>query len=91
MKKLIFLFTVLIFSACSLYAQNKTIKGSVIDNLQLEPLSFVAIMIDDTVGVGSTDLNGFFLIDIPIYVNKLLLGLLDWNQQLLSLKINVMT
>jgi len=70
MKKLI-IFIVLSVSTCSLYSQNKTIKGRVIDD-NLETLPYVSILINDTVEVGKTDLNGFFQIDIPISVKKLL-------------------
>ncbi|MBL0145416.1 MAG: hypothetical protein IPP48_06315 [Chitinophagaceae bacterium] len=73
MKKLVILFTVISFSTFSLYSQNKTIKGRVIDNHQLETLGYVLIIANDTVEVGKTDLDGFFKIDIPFSVNKLLL------------------
>jgi len=71
MKKLLIIFIVLSVSRCSLYSQNKTIKGRVISN-QFDILSGVPIMINDTVVVGRTDLNGFFQIDIPVYVKKIL-------------------
>jgi len=73
MKKLVILFTVISFSPFSLYSQNKTIKGRVIDNHQLETLEYVRIIANDTVEVGRTDIDGFFKIDIPFSVNKLLL------------------
>lgn len=71
MKKLLIIFILLIVSTCSLYAQNKTIKGRVIDD-NLETLPYVSIMINDTVKVGRTDLNGFFQIDMPISMRNLL-------------------
>jgi len=71
MKKLLIIFIVLSVSTCSLYSQNKTIKGRVIDD-NLETLPYVSIVINDTVEVGKTDLNGFFQIDIPVSVKKLL-------------------
>jgi hypothetical protein len=71
MKKLVIIFIVLSVSNCSLYSQNKTIKGRVITD-QFETMSFVSIMINDTVKVGKTNLNGFFQIDIPISVKKIL-------------------
>lgn len=71
MKKLLILFIVLSVSICSLYSQNKTIKGRVIDD-NLETLPYVSIVINDTVEVGRTDLNGFFQIDIPISEKKIL-------------------
>ena len=71
MKKLIITFIVVIVSTCSLYSQNKTIKGRVVSD-DFEIVSLASIMINDTVEVGSTDLNGFFQIDIPDSVTKLL-------------------
>ena len=71
MKKLVIIFIVLSVSNCSLYSQNKTIKGRVITD-QFETMSFVSIMINDTVEVGRTDLNSFFQIDISVSVNKIL-------------------
>lgn len=64
MKGLLFIFLVLNISTCSLYSQNKTIKGRVITN-DLETMPGVSIMVNDTVEVGKTDLNGFFKVDIP--------------------------
>lgn len=71
MKKLITTFIVIVVSACSLYSQNKIIKGRVISD-DFETVLFASIMINDTVKVGRTDLNGFFQIDIPVSVNKIL-------------------
>ena len=73
MNKLLMLFIVIGISICSLYSQNKTIKGRVIDD-NLETLAYVSIVINDAVEVGRTDLNGFFQIDIPISVKKILFG-----------------
>ena len=72
MKKLLIICLVLSVSISSLYSQNKIIKGRVIDN-NLEILPYVPIMVNDTVEVGRTDFNGFFQIDIPISVEKILL------------------
>ncbi|WP_121808156.1 carboxypeptidase-like regulatory domain-containing protein [Mucilaginibacter kameinonensis] len=71
MEKLLTIFIFLSFSTSSLYSQNKTIKGRLIDD-DLETLPYVSILINDTVKVGKTDLNGFFHIDIPISVEKII-------------------
>ena len=71
MKKLLIIFIVLSVSTCSLYSQNKTIKGRVIDD-NLETLPYVSIVINDTVEVGKTDINGFFQIEIPVSGGKIL-------------------
>ncbi|MFA6086590.1 carboxypeptidase-like regulatory domain-containing protein [Mucilaginibacter sp.] len=73
MKKILIILILLSVSIYSLYAQNKTIKGRVIDD-NLEPLPYVSIMINDTVKVGRTNLNGFFHIEIPASVKKILFG-----------------
>jgi len=72
MKKLI-IFIVLSVSSFGLYSQNKTIKGRIIDD-DFETMPFVPIVINDTVAVGKTDLDGFFQIDIPVSVKKILLS-----------------
>ncbi len=70
-KKLLILFIVISVSTSSLYSQNKTIKGRVIsDDFETVPLA--SIMINDTVEVGRTNMNGFFQIDIPVSEKKIL-------------------
>ena len=71
MKKLLIIFIVLSVSTYSLYSQNKTITGRVISDF-FEIMPEVSIMINDTVNVGRTDLNGFFQIDIPVSAKKIL-------------------
>lgn len=71
MKKLLIIFIVLGVSTSSLYSQNKIIKGRVISE-DFEAVIEASIMIKDTVEVGRTDINGFFQIDIPISVKKIL-------------------
>lgn len=71
MRKLIIIFIVIAVSACSLYSQNITIKGRVVSN-RFDTLNDVFITINDTIEVGKTDLNGFFQIDIPVSLKKIL-------------------
>lgn len=70
MKNLLIICIVLCVSTSILYAQNKIIKGRVVDN-NLETLPYVSIVINDTVKIGRTDLNGFFQIDIPNAAKKI--------------------
>ena len=70
MKKLLIIFIVLSVSACSLYSQNKTIKGRVISD-DFETVPGVFIMINDTVEIGRTNMDGFFQIDMPVSVKKI--------------------
>ena len=71
MKNILIIFIVLSVSTYSLYSQNKTIKGRVISD-QLETIPGVLIIINDTIEVGKTDINGFFQINIPVSEKKLL-------------------
>ncbi|HEY9185820.1 MAG TPA: carboxypeptidase-like regulatory domain-containing protein [Salegentibacter sp.] len=70
MKKFLILFIVFSVSASSLYSQHKTVKGRVITD-QLETMPGVLIRINDTVEVGTTNLDGFFHIEIPASVKKI--------------------
>lgn len=70
MRRLFIICTLLCISTNILYAQSKTIKGRIVDD-HLETLAYVSIVINDTVKVGKTDLNGFFQIDVPISVKKI--------------------
>jgi len=71
MKNILIIFIVLSVSTYSLYSQNKTIKGRVISD-QLETTPGVLIIINDTIEVGKTDINGFFQINIPVSEKKIL-------------------
>lgn len=71
MKKLIIIYILLCVSTCCLYSQNKTINGRIISN-QFDILIGVPIMINDTIEVGKTDIDGFFKIEIPVSEKKLL-------------------
>lgn len=71
MKNFLIICLVFSISICSLYSQNRTIKGRVIDN-NLETLPNVSIRINDTLEVGKTDLNGFFQVDIPVCQKEIL-------------------
>ena len=73
MKKLLFIIALLSISICSVYSQNKTIKGRVISEF-FETMPGVSIMINDSIDIGKTDLNGYFQIDIPISVKKIFFG-----------------
>ncbi len=73
MKKISIICLLLSVSIGSLYSQNQTIKGRVITE-DFEPIPMAFIMINDTVEVGKTDLEGFFQIVTPISVGKILFG-----------------
>lgn len=84
MKKLLIIFIVLSVSSFSLYSQNKSIKGRVIDD-NLETLPQVSIMMNDTVEVGRTDIDGFFQIDIPVSEKKIVFMFLGLEPAIIEL------
>jgi len=84
MKKLLIIFIVLYVSSFSLYSQNKSIKGRVIDD-NLETLPQVSIMMNDTVEVGRTDIDGFFQIDIPVSEKKIMFMFLGLEPAIIEL------
>jgi hypothetical protein len=84
MKKLLTTYIVLSVSICTLYSQNKTIRGRVVDD-NLEILPSVSIMINDTVEVGRTDLKGFFQIDIPVAQKKIVFMFLGVEPAIIEL------
>lgn len=71
MKKILIIIVLLSISTLNLYSQDKKIKGRVISEF-FETMPGVSIIINDTVNVGKTDLNGYFQIDMPISVKKIL-------------------
>ena len=83
MKKLVIIFIVISVSICGLYSQNKTIKGRVINEF-LETTGMF-IMINDTIKVGEADLDGFFQIEIPDSVKKILFKYVGIEQATIEL------
>lgn len=71
MKKLLILFIVFTDSICDVYSQSKTIEGRVISD-QFDILAGVSIIMNDTVEVGTTDIDGFFQIAVPVSEKKIL-------------------
>lgn len=87
MKKLSILLITVTISVCSLYSQSKTIKGRVIAE-DFETLPGVSIMINDTVEVGKTDLDGFFQLDIPISKKEVLFDFVGMESVTINLEDN---
>ncbi|WP_378187914.1 carboxypeptidase-like regulatory domain-containing protein [Aquimarina sp. W85] len=85
MKELLIISLVFSFSICSLYSQNKTIKGRVISE-DFETLPGVSIMIKDTVKVGRTDIKGFFQVDIPLSEERIQFSFLGLESTTIELK-----
>ena len=64
MKKLLLVLIVFNISMCYVHSQKKTVQGRVITD-QFDIALGVSIMINDTVKVGVTDMDGYFKLDIP--------------------------
>ena len=85
MKKSLIIIIILSISTFNLYSQDKIIKGRVISEF-FETMPEVSIIINDTVIVGKTDINGYFKIDIPISVKKILFGSVGLEPTTIELK-----
>jgi len=83
-KTLLILFIVL--SANILSAQeNKVIKGRIIsEDLELLPGATIYNM--DTIALSSTDLSGYFKIEVPVETNKLLIGFIGMEWTLVKIE-----
>jgi hypothetical protein len=84
MKKIVIVFIILFVSTCSLYSQNRTIKGRVVYN-KFDILIGVLITIDDTVKVGETDIDGFFQIEIPVSRKEISFAFVGLDQATIGL------
>lgn len=65
MKRVILLFTALIFSIGVMFGQEATVNGTVVDESTGEPLIGVAVQIEGTTTGTITDLDGNFTISVP--------------------------
>ena len=63
---------ILVFSSVnSLYSQSRVIHGKVIDEYDFEPLPYADIIINDSIKIGRTGLDGCFQFETSTPVNKL--------------------
>lgn len=70
MKKTIIAIIIFFSCVCSLYPQNRIIQGKIIDP-DFETIVGVFIVINDSVCVGKSKLDGSFQVEIPSFVSKL--------------------
>ena len=84
MTKYIFSFLLLFFSLNFGYSQNRIVKGLVIDE-DLEPIGNLLISINDSIKVGTTDIEGRFQIEIPTSVNKISFACIGYERTELNL------
>jgi hypothetical protein len=86
--KAFLIFFIIVLSASILSAQEtKVIKGRIIsEDLELLPKAMIYNM--DTIVLGSTDLDGYFKIEVPVETNKLLLGFIGMEWTLVKIENN---
>ena len=65
---------VMFLTQFSVFSQNRTIQGVVIDDLDYKPVPYVSILFNDSIKIGMTNLDGSFQVEVPYNVNRLLLG-----------------
>lgn len=69
-KIILAIFIIFGASTVSVYSQNKVIKGRIISDF-LETMPNVSIIINDSVVISKTDLDGFFIVSIPVSITKI--------------------
>ena len=79
MFKYIFLLLV-IAASCPVYSQNRIIKGIVVDEYDLEALIGVSILINDSIDVGVTGVDGCFNFETSLPVYKLSFGYVGFER-----------
>ena len=71
MKKHIFTIFLMLSSIHPIYAQNRIIQGKVIDEFKLSPRIGAVIIVNDSIEVGVTGVDGCFQFEYPSPINKL--------------------
>ena len=69
--KYVLTLSMVLFSVNSIYSQNRVFQGKVIDEYDFEPLPYADIIINDSIKVGRTGLDGCFQFETSLPVNKL--------------------
>lgn len=72
----------------SLYSQSRVIHGKVIDDLDLEPVIFADIFINDSIKIGRTGMDGCFQFETSLPVEKLTFMNVDMEDATLKLSEN---
>lgn len=80
MKALFNIFIIILFANSISAQETKTIRGRIISE-DLEPIPEAIICNMDTITLGSTDVNGYFTIEVPVETKELLLGFIamEWT------------
>ena len=72
MIKYIITIFLMVFSAINtIYSQNRVFQGKVIDEYDFEPLPYADIIINDSIKIGRTGLDGCFQFETSLSVKKL--------------------
>lgn len=80
MKAILTLFIIVLFASILSAQETKTITGRIISE-NLEPIPKAMVYNMDTTILGSTDVDGYFKIEVPVETNELLLGFIaiEWT------------
>ncbi|MDE7442595.1 MAG: SusC/RagA family TonB-linked outer membrane protein, partial [Muribaculaceae bacterium] len=85
MKKLVFLFFTVMLCGVFAYAQNQTVKGTVVSAVDDEPLPGATVM---PVGSGTgvaTDADGNFTVSVPVSCKQLTISYIGMNSQTVNI------
>ena len=71
MIKHVITFLMVFLSINSLYSQSRVIHGKVIDEFDFEPIIGAPILVNDSIEIGVTGIDGCFQFEAPLPVKKL--------------------
>ena len=80
MKAILPIFSIILFTSILCAQESKTITGRIISE-DLEPIPKAMIYNMNTTILGTTDVDGYFKIEVPIETNELLIGFIamEWT------------
>jgi len=70
-SRILFPFLLFILSIIPIFSQNRVIQGKVIDEMERQPIIGAHIIINDSIKVGETGIDGCFQFETPLSINKL--------------------
>ena len=69
--KYVLTLSMVLFSVNSIYSQSRMFQGMVIDDLDLEPVIFAEIFVNDSIKIGRTGMDGCFQFETSLPIKKL--------------------
>jgi hypothetical protein len=70
-SRILFPFLLFILSIVPIFSQNRVIQGKVIDEMERQPIIGAYIIINDSIKVGETGIDGCFQFETQLSINKL--------------------